>query len=87
MAQVFAVTLATGVLPSPASIRRMMLSYTDAVIFIYRDEVYDKATRYHGTAELIVGIQRNGPVATCACCTCCSPAMVSSKGGSRDLTY
>lgn len=33
----------------------------DAVIFIYRDEVYDKATRYKGTAELIVAIQRNGP--------------------------
>jgi len=33
----------------------------DAVIFIYRDEVYDKASPYRGTAELIVPIQRNGP--------------------------
>src|SRR5690606_26340059 len=33
----------------------------DAVIFIYRDEVYDKASPYRGTAELIVGVQRNGP--------------------------
>ena len=33
----------------------------DAVIFIYRDEVYDRASRYRGTAELIVAIQRNGP--------------------------
>lgn len=33
----------------------------DAVVFIYRDEVYDRASRYRGTAELIVAIQRNGP--------------------------
>ena len=33
----------------------------DAVIFIYRDEIYDRHTRYRGTAELIVGVQRNGP--------------------------
>jgi len=33
----------------------------DAVVFIYRDEIYDRHTRYRGTAELIVGIQRNGP--------------------------
>jgi len=33
----------------------------DAVVFIYRDEVYDRASRYKGTAELIVAIQRNGP--------------------------
>lgn len=33
----------------------------DAVVFIYRDEVYEKGSRYRGTAELIVPIQRNGP--------------------------
>lgn len=33
----------------------------DAVIFIYRDEVYDRASRYRGTAELLVPIQRSGP--------------------------
>lgn len=33
----------------------------DAVIFIYRDEIYDRASRYKGTAEIIVALQRNGP--------------------------
>lgn len=33
----------------------------DAVIFIYRDEVYHRSSQYRGTAELIVPIQRNGP--------------------------
>lgn len=33
----------------------------DAVIFIYRDEVYDRASRFKGTAEIIVPLQRNGP--------------------------
>ncbi len=33
----------------------------DAVIFIYRDEVYDRYSRWKGTAELIVALQRNGP--------------------------
>lgn len=32
----------------------------DAVIFIYRDEIYHKDSRYEGTAELIVAIQRDG---------------------------
>lgn len=32
----------------------------DAVIFIYRDEIYQKDSRYEGTAELIVAIQRDG---------------------------
>lgn len=33
----------------------------DAVIFIYRDEWYDPNSRYRGTAEIIVSLQRNGP--------------------------
>jgi replicative DNA helicase len=32
----------------------------DAVIFIYRDEIYNPGSRWTGTAELIVAIQRNG---------------------------
>ncbi len=32
----------------------------DAVIFIYRDEIYHPDSRWAGTAELIVAIQRNG---------------------------
>lgn len=32
----------------------------DAVIFIYRDEIYNPGSRWEGTAELIVAIQRNG---------------------------
>lgn len=33
----------------------------DFVLFIYRDEVYNTESRYRGTAELIVALQRNGP--------------------------
>jgi len=36
----------------------------DAVLFIYRDEVYDRNSRCKGTAEIIVGLQRNGPADT-----------------------
>lgn len=32
----------------------------DAVIFIYRDEIYNPGSRWEGTAELIVAIQRSG---------------------------
>jgi replicative DNA helicase len=36
----------------------------DLVMFIYRDEYYDKESQDAGIAEVIVGKQRNGPVGT-----------------------
>ncbi|MXV20326.1 replicative DNA helicase [Deinococcus xianganensis] len=36
----------------------------DIVMFIYRDEYYNKETDQQGIAEIIVGKQRNGPVGT-----------------------
>ena len=52
--------------PIPADLRDSgaIEQDADAVIFVYRDEVYNPNSRYAGTAELIIALQRNGAAGT-----------------------
>jgi len=37
----------------------------DLVCFLYRDDYYNEDSEFKGTAEAIIGKQRNGPTGSC----------------------
>src|SRR5690606_23833378 len=53
--------------PIPADLRDSgsIEQDADVVVFVYRDEVYNRDSRFAGTAEIIVALQRNGPPGDC----------------------
>ena len=59
----------------------------DLVMFIYRDEVYNRDSPDKGTAEIIVGKQRNGPIGDCRMAFVTNYTRFSDLADSRLTSY
>jgi len=59
----------------------------DIVLFVYRDEVYNKDSADQGIAEVIVGKQRNGPLGTVRLQFDGACTRFRSLEGSREYSY